>query len=155
MVYVIIIDFLCLPITTVSKSFLFFFLQLPAYATATAMPDLNCVCDLHHSSWQHQILNWLSEARNQTCVFMDTNQIYICWDTMGTPSTVLLLWELLSSSAPDPPEQKQWHFKADPSPAPLPTTDGCDLNPMPGPASRYHTENHCTESWASNFKDES
>ena len=23
-----------------------------AYATATAMPDPGCVCDLHHSSWQ-------------------------------------------------------------------------------------------------------
>ena len=26
-------------------------LQPLAYATATAMPDPNCVCDLHHSSW--------------------------------------------------------------------------------------------------------
>ena len=26
-------------------------LQLPAYTTATAMPDLGCVCDLHRSSW--------------------------------------------------------------------------------------------------------
>ena len=24
-------------------------LQLPAYTTATVMPDLNCICDLHHS----------------------------------------------------------------------------------------------------------
>ena len=35
-------------------------LQLPAYATATAMPDLSHVCDLYHSSQQHQILNPLS-----------------------------------------------------------------------------------------------
>ena len=27
-------------------------LQLPAYITATAMPDPSCVCDLHHSSRQ-------------------------------------------------------------------------------------------------------
>ena len=27
-------------------------LQLPAYTTATAMPDLSCICDLHHNS-QH------------------------------------------------------------------------------------------------------
>ena len=27
-------------------------LQLLAYATSTAMPDLNHVCDLHHSSQQ-------------------------------------------------------------------------------------------------------
>ena len=35
-------------------------LQLPAYATATR--DLSCICDRHHSSWQHRILNPLSEA---------------------------------------------------------------------------------------------
>ena len=37
-------------------------LQLPAYTTATAMPDPTHVCDLHHSSWQCQILNPLSKA---------------------------------------------------------------------------------------------
>ena len=41
-------------------------LQLPAYATTTAMPDLNCICDLDHRSQQHWILNPLSEARDQT-----------------------------------------------------------------------------------------
>ena len=40
-------------------------LQLPAYAAATATPDLSCVCDLHHSSQQRQILNPLSEARDR------------------------------------------------------------------------------------------
>ena len=35
-------------------------LQPPAYATATATPDLSCVCNLYHSSWQHQILNALN-----------------------------------------------------------------------------------------------
>ena len=43
-------------------------LQPRAYTTATAMPDLSCVCDLHHRSWQHWILNPLSEARDRTCV---------------------------------------------------------------------------------------
>ena len=33
---------------------------------ATAMPDLIHVCNLHHSSRQRQILNLLSEARDQT-----------------------------------------------------------------------------------------
>ena len=37
-------------------------LQLPACATATAMPDLIRVCDLHHSSRQYPILKLLSEA---------------------------------------------------------------------------------------------
>ena len=41
-------------------------LQLLAYATA--MPDPSHVCDLHQSSWQRQILNPLSEARDQTCI---------------------------------------------------------------------------------------
>ena len=41
-------------------------LQLLAYTTATAMPDLNCVFDLHHSSGKRQILNPLSEARDGT-----------------------------------------------------------------------------------------
>ena len=41
-------------------------LQLLAYATATATQDPNHICDLHHSSRQRQILNSLSEARDQT-----------------------------------------------------------------------------------------
>jgi len=32
--------------------------------TATAMPDPSHICDLHHSSWQCQILNPLSKARD-------------------------------------------------------------------------------------------
>ena len=32
-------------------------LQSWAYATATAMWDPSCICDLHHGSWQCQILN--------------------------------------------------------------------------------------------------
>ena len=35
------------------------------------MPDLSHVCDLHHSSEQHQILNPLRKARGQTYVLMD------------------------------------------------------------------------------------
>ena len=50
-------------------------LQLPAYATATAMPDLSGICNLHFSSWQHGILNALSEARDQTHILMDTSQV--------------------------------------------------------------------------------
>ena len=46
-------------------------LQLPAYATATR--DLSCICDLRCSSQQRQVLNPLSEARDQTCVLMDAS----------------------------------------------------------------------------------
>ena len=39
-------------------------LQLSAYSTNTAMPDLSHICSLHHSSQQCQILNPLSKARD-------------------------------------------------------------------------------------------
>ena len=34
--------------------------------TATATWDLSRVCDQHHNSWQRQILNPLSEAKDRT-----------------------------------------------------------------------------------------
>ena len=37
-------------------------LQPQAYATATAMPDPSHIYNLHHSTWQHQILNPLRGA---------------------------------------------------------------------------------------------
>ena len=43
---------------------------MPAY-----MLDLSGVCDLHHSSLQRRILNPLIEARDRTCLLMDTSQI--------------------------------------------------------------------------------
>ena len=51
-------------------------LQLPVYATATAMRDLSYICDLHHSSLQHWILNPLSEARDQIHILMDTSRVH-------------------------------------------------------------------------------
>ena len=51
-------------------------LQLPAYTTATAKPDLSQVCNLHHSSRQCQILNPWIEARDQTCILMDTSRVH-------------------------------------------------------------------------------
>ena len=39
-------------------------LQPLAYATAIVTWDLSRICDLHHSSWQCQILNPLSKARD-------------------------------------------------------------------------------------------
>ena len=53
-------------------------LQLPAYTTATAAQDPSCICDLHHSSWQYQTLNPLSEARDQTLILVDTSQVHYC-----------------------------------------------------------------------------
>ena len=48
-------------------------LQLQAYTTATVTQNLSHICNLHHSSHQHQILNPLSEARDQTRILMDTS----------------------------------------------------------------------------------
>jgi len=53
-------------------------LQLPAYFTGTAMPDLSHIYNLHHSLQQRQILNPLSEARDPTCVLMDASEIRFC-----------------------------------------------------------------------------
>ena len=55
------------------------------YTTATAMPDLSHVCELHHSSWQCWILNPLSEARDRTYILMDPGRIWFYHTTMGTP----------------------------------------------------------------------
>ena len=38
--------------------------------------DLSCVCDLRHSSQQHQVINPLSKARDRTCDLMDTSQVH-------------------------------------------------------------------------------
>ena len=50
-------------------------MQLQAYSGATATQDMSCVCDLHHSLQQHQILNQLWEARDQTHNLMDPSCI--------------------------------------------------------------------------------
>ena len=39
-------------------------LQLLAYTTVTTTSDLSLVCNVHHRSWQHQILNPLSEVKD-------------------------------------------------------------------------------------------
>ena len=55
------------------------------YSRATATPDPSPVCDLYHSPWQRQILNPLSEARDQTRNLMVPNWIHFPCATMGTP----------------------------------------------------------------------
>ena len=49
--------------------------QLPAYATAAGTQDPSHVCDLQRSSQQHQILNPLSGARDQTRILMDNSRV--------------------------------------------------------------------------------
>ena len=50
-------------------------LQPLSYTTATAMQDPSRICYLPHSSWQHHILNPLSEARDRTCILLDTSRV--------------------------------------------------------------------------------
>ena len=51
-------------------------LQLLAYITATAMRDLSHICNLHHSSWQLEILNPLSKVRDLIHILMDTSWVH-------------------------------------------------------------------------------
>ena len=49
------------------------------------MPDPSCICELHHSSWQRQMLNPLSEARDRIHNFMVPSWICFHCAMMGTP----------------------------------------------------------------------
>ena len=50
-------------------------LQLLAYTTATATPDLRRICHLLYSSWKCQILYPLIKARDQTRIFMGISHV--------------------------------------------------------------------------------
>ena len=65
-------------------------LFLPAYTTATATWDPSCVCDLHHSSQPCQILNPLSEAKDQTLNLMVPSWIHFPCAMTGTPNGRIL-----------------------------------------------------------------
>ena len=43
------------------------------YTAATAMRDLSHVCNLHHSSQEHRILNTLRGAKDRTHILMDSS----------------------------------------------------------------------------------
>ena len=65
--------------------------QLPSYITATATQGWSRI-----ATWrQCQILNPLSEVREQTGVFMDTGQVHYHWATVGTPENSRYSWLLL------------------------------------------------------------
>ena len=57
--------------------------RLQADTTATA--DLSRICDLHHSSWQHQFLDPLSEAGDGAHILMDTSWVCYRWAKTETP----------------------------------------------------------------------
>ena len=61
-------------------------LQLQLAAYTTAMQHLSHICNLCHSSWQHGILDLLSEARDGICVLRDTvSSDHFCWAMTWTP----------------------------------------------------------------------
>ena len=64
-------------------------LQLPVCTTATAMQDLSLACNLNRSPGQHQTLNTLSEAGDQTQNLLVPSQIYFPCATIGTPLYLL------------------------------------------------------------------
>ena len=87
-------------------------LQLLAYATA--MWDLSHTCDLHYSSQQHLIPNPLNEARDKTCIFMDTSWMHFHCTTVGTAVFVFFFddshsdkYEVMCHHGFD------WHFSDD------------------------------------------
>ena len=47
--------------------------------------ELQSATYLHHSSWQHGILNTLSEARDRTRILKDTSWVLYHWTTTGAP----------------------------------------------------------------------
>ena len=57
-------------------------LQLLAYTTATATPDLSIIYDLHHSSRKCWILNPLSKARDQTPIVLKAQ--HSAYNKVGT-----------------------------------------------------------------------
>ena len=65
-------------------------LQQLAYATATAIPDLGYICDLHCSSRQHMILNPLIETGVDQASSWILAEFLNCWATMGIPKRLCL-----------------------------------------------------------------
>jgi len=86
-------------------SYLFFFLfsffclfraALMAYGGSQARGRIRATAaSLHHSSRQHQILNPLSEVRDQSCILMDASQICFLCTTTGTPLYMVIFTDLL------------------------------------------------------------
>ena len=71
-------------------------LELQLLACATATQDPSWVWDLCHSSWQHQILNPLSEVRDWTYILMDASWVHYCWAATGTPHCFILMTHCIS-----------------------------------------------------------
>ena len=74
---------------SISIYLLFFRAASTAYGSSQARGHIGAVAaGLHHSSWQHQILDPLSKARDGTHILLDTSQIRFCCATMVTPPCI-------------------------------------------------------------------
>ena len=94
------IELPCDPAIPLSLFFFFFFglfkVAPAAYGSsqarglngATATQDPSRICDPHHSSRQHRILNPVSDARDRTRNLIDASQIPFHCATTGTPETI-------------------------------------------------------------------
>ena len=65
--------------------------QMPAYTTATAIWDLNHICNLEHSSRQPWIHNPLREARDGTHVLMHPVGFVTLWAIMQIQLFIFLM----------------------------------------------------------------
>ena len=66
-----------------------------AYTTATATRHPSHVFDLHHSSWQHWILNPLNKARDWTCNLVVPGRIRFLCAMTGTPWASILTSDII------------------------------------------------------------
>ena len=69
--------------------------------------------NLHHSSWQCQILNLLSEGRDRIHILMDTSQVRYRRATMGTPNVYIfknLGWLTLCANLKEPRDAQIKHY---------------------------------------------
>ena len=75
-------------------------LQLPAYATTTATPDLHTAASSTYTTAHcnaRSLTHWAVQGSN--CILMDISQIHFHWATTGTPQCHLL--NILSFSHSD------------------------------------------------------
>jgi len=79
-----------------------------AYTTTTTTRDLSRICNLCFSLWQCHIPNALSEARDWTCILMNTSQALNPLSHNGN-SSPLDSWSLLHSAANEEGESRGFH----------------------------------------------
>ena len=125
-------------------------LQLPAYATGTAMCDPSCICSLHHSSWQCQILNSLSEVGDWTLNLMLPSQI--CFHCVMTGTPVLLHFDVYFPfpfrAAPVAYGRSQAMGQIRCSWQPMPQPQQCQIWAMSGTYTTAHGNARSLTHWA-------